>query len=118
MSEPLSHDAAIDALCGCAATVSVLSYQEVIEGYLKLRGLLEDPATTIEALQAQVAEIGKLKAVNDVAWKHAQKMRTASKRVGPYSNDPRKTEIWVRSLYHEGKDLMQKMRAALGQGEG
>lgn len=35
----LSHAAAIDAICGCARTVSVLSYQEAIEGYLNLRGL-------------------------------------------------------------------------------
>jgi hypothetical protein len=63
--KPLGHDEAIDALCGCAATVTVLSYQEAIEGYLSLRGLPADPAATIEALQAQVeakdAEIGRLK---------------------------------------------------------
>ena len=35
----LTHNAAIDALCKCAASVSVLSYQEAIEGYFKLRGL-------------------------------------------------------------------------------
>jgi hypothetical protein len=35
----LSHEEAIDALCGCAATVTVLSYQEAIEGYFALRGL-------------------------------------------------------------------------------
>lgn len=35
----LSHEAAIKALCDCAATVTVLSYQEVIEGYFSLRGL-------------------------------------------------------------------------------
>lgn len=40
----LSHDAALDAIIG-ASTVSALSYQEAIEGYLKLRGvLLEDRA--------------------------------------------------------------------------
>lgn len=35
----LSHDEALDAIIGCAATVTVLSYQEAIEGYLKLRGI-------------------------------------------------------------------------------
>ncbi len=39
MPEILDHDAAIDALCGCAATVTTLSYQEAIEGYFALRGL-------------------------------------------------------------------------------
>ena len=34
----MTHDEAIDAICGCAQTVTVLSYQEAIEGYLKLRG--------------------------------------------------------------------------------
>lgn len=37
--ETLNHDAAIAAICGCAATVTILSYQEAIEGYLKLRGI-------------------------------------------------------------------------------
>lgn len=36
---PLTHEQALDALCGCAATVTVLSYQEAIEGYFALRGL-------------------------------------------------------------------------------
>lgn len=35
----MTHDEAIAALCGCAATVTVLSYQEAIEGYFKLRGM-------------------------------------------------------------------------------
>jgi hypothetical protein len=39
MSAPLSHDEAIDAICGCAATVTVLSYQEAVEAYLNLRGM-------------------------------------------------------------------------------
>lgn len=52
----LSHDAAIDALCKCAASVSVLSYQEAIEGYFKLRGLAvpnQQPAQDglVEALE-------------------------------------------------------------------
>lgn len=44
MSEPLSHEAALDAICGCAATVTVLSYQEAIEAYLDLRGITEQTA--------------------------------------------------------------------------
>ena len=35
----MTHDEALDAITGCAATVTVLSYQEAIEGYLKLRGI-------------------------------------------------------------------------------
>lgn len=42
-----THEEAIEALCGCAATVSVLSYQEAIEGYFKLRGL-DIPDTAAE----------------------------------------------------------------------
>lgn len=38
-SANMSHDEALDAITGCAATVTVLSYQEAIEGYLKLRGI-------------------------------------------------------------------------------
>lgn len=40
----MTHDQAIDALCGCAATVTVLSYQEAIEAYFDLRGM-DIPAT-------------------------------------------------------------------------
>jgi hypothetical protein len=44
MTDPLegvtdAHlQAALDAICNCAASVTLLSYQEAIEGYLKLRG--------------------------------------------------------------------------------
>ena len=37
--DAMTHDEALDAITGCAATVTVLSYQEAIEGYLKLRGV-------------------------------------------------------------------------------
>lgn len=37
--DALSHDAAIKALCDCAATVTLLSYREVVEGYFVLRGI-------------------------------------------------------------------------------
>ena len=40
---------AIDAICGCAATVTVLSYQEAIESYLDLRGI--DLDATLEAVR-------------------------------------------------------------------
>lgn len=39
----LDHQAAIDAIVG-ALSVTVLSYQEAIEGYLKLRGIHEGSA--------------------------------------------------------------------------
>ena len=45
----LSHDAAIDAICNCASSVSVLSYQEAIEGYFKLRGLPIPPPPSLAA---------------------------------------------------------------------
>lgn len=35
----MSHDLALEAICGVAASVTILSYQEAIEGYLDLRGL-------------------------------------------------------------------------------
>lgn len=55
----LSHNEAIDALCGCAATVTVLSYQEAIEGYFKLRGLEipEDSDTQVRARALEEAAI-------------------------------------------------------------
>lgn len=44
MTKNLSHDEALDALCGCAVTVTVLSYEEAIKGYFSLRGW-PDPET-------------------------------------------------------------------------
>lgn len=38
----MTHEDALDAIVGCAATVTLLSYQEAIEGYLQLRGWSHD----------------------------------------------------------------------------
>ena len=46
-----THDEAIKALCDCAATVTVLSYQEAIEGYIQMRGLT---LAKIDELSAKV----------------------------------------------------------------
>jgi hypothetical protein len=46
----MSHDEALDALCGCARTVTVLSYQEAVEGYLELRG------TTLRRFESSLAK--------------------------------------------------------------
>lgn len=54
----LSHDEAIDAICNCASSVSVLSYQEAIEGYFKLRGLLIPPAPSLAAQDGLVESLG------------------------------------------------------------
>jgi len=51
--DALSHDEAIDALIGCAKTVTVLSYQEAIEGYFKLRNM--DWSASTPALPDDVA---------------------------------------------------------------
>lgn len=37
--ELLDHEAAIASITACAATTTILSYREAIEGYLRLRGL-------------------------------------------------------------------------------
>lgn len=42
--EPLNHDQAMDCICG-AAGVTVLSYEEAISAYFRLRGL-GDPAAS------------------------------------------------------------------------
>ena len=55
----MTHDEAIDALCGCAATVTVLSYQEAIEGYLSLRGI---------SLDALMKENAALKSARNLAY--------------------------------------------------
>lgn len=39
--KPLTHEEALDAICACSATVTLLSYEEAIEAYLSLRGWRE-----------------------------------------------------------------------------
>lgn len=59
MSGNLTHAEAIKALCDCAATVSVLSYQEAIEGYFKLRGLYITDAPPLTVARRAVGEGGE-----------------------------------------------------------
>ena len=47
----MTHDEALAAIVGCARTVTVLSYEEAIVGYLHLRGML--PAQGTEAGTAE-----------------------------------------------------------------
>lgn len=39
---PMPHEQALEAIVGCASTVTLLRYREAIEGYLKLRGIPHD----------------------------------------------------------------------------
>ncbi len=48
-----------------------------------------------------------------VAWKYAEMMRNSGELVGPHA-DPKQNAIWRRALYHEGKDLMEKLRPYRG----
>lgn len=50
----LTHEEALDAICGCAGTVTVLSYQEAIEGYLKLRGISSERVQFLERALIEV----------------------------------------------------------------
>jgi len=73
-----------------------------------------------DRIEAQAAEIERLRGALETAWKHATQMRNASKLVGPYPNDPSAHRVWQRSLYHEGKrlhELLKPIRAALGETE-
>jgi hypothetical protein len=76
--------------------------------------LVAEAADRIEAL---TAENERLRAALDEVWKQATTMRNASRLVSPYPTDHAKRRIWVRSLYHEGKrllELLKPARAALG----
>jgi hypothetical protein len=79
----------------------------------KGQGMLLHADLFAQAAAAGIADnqrIAELEKALDIAWNHAQKMRNAAKLVGPYSNDPKATRIWARSLYHEGKELMTKLK--------
>ena len=61
----LSHKEALEAIIGCSATTTVLSYQEAIEGYLKLRGLAHTTLPPADAgLVALLREVAD--AANDM----------------------------------------------------
>jgi hypothetical protein len=45
----MTHEQALDAVCRCAATVTVLSCPEAIEAYLELRGIPRDSDGTATA---------------------------------------------------------------------
>lgn len=69
-------------------------------------------------IEAQAAEIEKLREALEAVWKEATMMRKASKLVGPYPTQPEKNRIWARSMYHAGKRIMEMLkpfRAALGE---
>ena len=87
-----------------------------LAGFAKHREDAERPL--LEHIEALEAENAKLREALEIAWSEAQKMRNASKLVGPYPNDAYASRIWSRSLYHAGKDLMDKLkpaRQALGE---
>lgn len=63
-----------------------------------------------------IAENERLREALELAWKEAGRMRKASELVGPYPNDPKAHKVWVRSLYHAGKDLMEKLKPFRTQG--
>lgn len=85
-----------------------------------------DAATQDEALAAWNRRAGQshdagLLAALEAAWQQSVKMRNAAKLVGPYPNDPAKTKIWQRSMYHAGKDLqnvLKPARAAIAAAKG
>lgn len=81
----------------------------------KLRYSEEIMTDRIEVL---TAEVERLREALDAAWRHATTMRNASKLVSPYPNDHAKRSIWVRSLYHEGKQLHETLKPARAAPEG
>lgn len=64
------------------------------------------------AADRYVERVRVLEEALDIAWREASKWRKASELVGPYPNDPKATKIWALSLYHAGKDLMEKLKPA------
>jgi hypothetical protein len=66
-------------------------------------------AEQIMAEFAIKSENARLREALSDAWKHAEMMRNSGELVGPHA-DPKQNAIWRRALYHEGKDLMIKLR--------
>lgn len=96
------------------------------------RGLSLEAADALEAMAGEVEKLGnlaanyehemkmataerdRLKAALDIAKAHAKQNQRARDLVSPYPNDHAKRIVWERALYHDGKDLWDKLRKALG----
>ena len=65
-------------------------------------------------LSAAEAERDRMKAALDVAKDHAKQNQRVRDSVSPYPNDHAKRIVWEKTLYHEGKDLWDKLHKALG----
>jgi hypothetical protein len=55
------------------------------------------------------AENVRLREALKISWEHAKAMRNASRVQGPHA-DRKDNIVWSRALYHEGKDLMSKLK--------
>ena len=69
--------------------------------------LLGKAASAIEARDAMLRECEK---ALEVSWQHAKTMRNAKDLVGPNPDNAIETRAWQRALYHEGKELMEKLK--------
>lgn len=72
----------------------------------------------LDIREALEAENERLRGVLEAVWKEATTMRNASKLVGPYPKEPASNRVWVRSMYHAGRNLhalIKPVRAALGE---
>lgn len=62
-------------------------------------------------LAAERARADALADVLEAVWKHATFMRSGTEKVvGPYPNHVEHHRVWKRSLYHEGKRIMELIK--------
>ena len=66
-----------------------------------------------DALTALKAERDALVDTLTAVHAFAKRMRHANRLVGPFPNDPKANSAWVRTLYHEGKDLVKILKPSL-----
>ena len=115
MTVTQADETTAEEIVSAANVVTNHGYYEIdIDAVIKITAKHREDAARplLERIEAFEAENARLRAALEVAWSEAQKMRNASKLVGPYSNDANASRIWSRSLYHAGKDLMDKLRPA------
>ena len=80
----------------------------------EVENLKHDIARHMTIANEAAAERDRLKAALDIAKAHAKQNQRARDLVSPYPNDHAKRIVWEKALYHEGKDLLHKLRKALG----
>ena len=75
------------------------------------RGILAQ----IRAHARTIAQLRVAREALEAANKAATTMRNSSKLVGQYPNDPKRNQDWIKTRYHDGREILAITKPALAQ---